>query len=417
MKQKRFLSLLIGLLLLTGCGGPSHSVSSQAVNSEPVAQDFTEEKIPLSDEEAYLAKMTLEEKVGQLFFLTYRQDQNGENMLSLNQAAEEEIKTIKPGGLILFRENISEIPQIRSFIQSAQKLSSCPLFVSVDQEGGTVQRITKTDTIPATVIPSMSRLGATNNSDLSRQVGQVIGKELSVFGFNMDFAPVCDVFSNPNNNVIGSRAFSGDPNVVSNLSVALANGLENSGIIPAAKHFPGHGDTDADSHFGYATSNKSLQELWKTELIPFQAQIDAGIPVIMTAHISLPAVTGDYTPASLSKQIITDLLRNEMGFDGIVITDALNMGAITKHYDSSEAAVLAIQAGVDMLLIPDSPMEAYEGVLSAVKNGTISEQRIDESVLRILKVKYEYDLFSPAPLSDVSILGSPEHQNIINQIP
>ena len=137
----------------------------------------------------------------------------------------------------------------------------------------------------------------------------------------------------------------------------------------------------------------------------------------MTAHISLPAVTGDHTPASLSKQIITDLLRNEMGFDGIVITDALNMGAITKHYDSSEAAVLAIQAGVDMLLIPDSPMEAYEGILNAVKNGTISEQRIDESVLRILKVKYEYDLFSPAPLSDVSILGSPKHQNIINQIP
>ncbi len=368
-----------------------------------------------SSPEGTLAGMTLEEKVGQLFILAYRRDGSGRKLTALDQAAVSELAGVQPGGIILFRENISTVAQVREFVQAADQAVRLPLFVSVDQEGGIVQRVTKTDSIPATVIPPMFEVGRTGDAALAQKVGRVLGSELGVFGFNMDFAPVCDVFSNPSNTVIGNRAFSSDPQAVAELSVSLMNGLRQKNMIPVAKHFPGHGDTDADTHVGYAVSNKTLEELRQTELIPFQAQIAAGVPAIMVAHISLPALNGDNTPATLSKRVITDLLRNEMGYNGLVITDALAMGAIVKHY-GSEAAVQALQAGADLLLMPENPVAAYQAVLAAVRSGTLSEARIDESVLRILRVKYQYGLFGNRALTDPSVLGCAEHQAVVAEI-
>lgn len=415
--MKRMCSLFLTILFLFGAAGcvpvdEEESSSSSLLSSSESVSSQPE----LSPAEKILTEMTLEEKVGQLFLLAYRKDENGNNLTSLNQAALDQLTTLQPGGVILFEENVSTVEGIRGYIKAAQNTAKYPLFVSVDQEGGAVQRITKSEAIPATAVPPMFNVGKTGDVSLAQKVGIVLGSELSVFGFNLDFAPDCDVFSNPNNTVIGHRSFSTDPQVVAEMSVALAKGLEQTSIIPVAKHFPGHGDTSADTHVGYAISNKTLDELWQTELVPFQAQVKAGVPAIMVAHISLPVINGDNTPASLSKAVVTELLRGELGYDGVVITDALAMGAIVQNYGTETAAVQAVLAGCDVLLIPQDAAAAYNAVLAAVKNGTIPQARIDESVLRILNLKQEYGLFEEKPLSDPSLLGSEEHLAIVSEI-
>lgn len=406
-------AILLGSVLLfefSGCIPVERQPAPSSESGEPSASS---ERTP---EESALAGMTLKEKVGQLFVLAYRKDENKQNLTALNQTAIDEMTEIQPGGIILFGENIASVEQVRNFIVSAKQTARYPLFVSVDQEGGSVQRITKTDSISATALPPMYQVGLTKDPALAKKVGNVLGSELSVFGFNMDFAPDCDVFSNPNNTVIGHRAFSSDPEVVAQLSVMVSQGLREENVIPVAKHFPGHGDTDADTHLGYAVSNKTIDELWKTELIPFKAQIKTGVSAVMVSHISLPAVNGDNTPASLSRKVITGLLRQKMGYQGLVITDSLAMGAIVQNYTAEKVPILALEAGADLLLMPENPKAAHNAVLSAVKDGTLSEARIDESVLRILKVKYEYGLFHNRPLSDSSILGCAEHQAVVKEI-
>ena len=227
--------------------------------------------------------------------------------------------------------------------------------------------------------------------DQTYETGSTIGAYLSDLGFNMDAAPDTDVLTNPENQVVKYRSFGSDPELVARMAAAELKGLNDRGIIGMYKHFPGHGGTTADSHEGYAYVDDTLEELKTGALIPFQDGIDSGIAVIMASHISCPNVTGDNTPATLSEMMITDILRGEMGFDGMVITDALNMGAITAQYSSSEAAVAALNAGVDMLLMPEDFQSAYRGVLSAVESGTISEERIDASVRRILEVKHSLE--------------------------
>lgn len=418
MRQKITAVFLAAVLLysLSGChkidGGASEVPSelSSSSSQESVPEDI------LSPEEELLSTMTLSEKVGQMFFLAYRKNDDGSNMLVLSEAAKEQLRTIQPGGFCLFGENVGSVEQLRAMISDAKGSVRLPLFVSVDQEGGSVQRISHSEAIPATNLPPMWKVGSTGDPVLARRVGGVLGSELAVFGFNMDFAPVCDVFSNPNNTVIGQRSFSSDPTVVAEMSLELAKGLSDAGIIPAAKHFPGHGDTDADTHIGYAISNKTRKELEQTELIPFRAQIEAGVPLLMVAHISLPALNGDNTPATLSEQVVTGLLRNELGYENIIITDAMNMGAIVENYGGNDACVRAVQAGADMLLMPQDPPGAYQAILEAVHSGVLTEERIDESVLRILRVKYQYRLFDPPPLSDPALLGCAEHQAVADAV-
>ena len=233
----------------------------------------------------------------------------------------------------------------------------------------------------------MSDVGETGDPEEARQIGDEMGKYLSDLGFNVDFAPVADVLSNPENGVVKYRAFSSDPETVAAMTAAFTQGLEAHGVLASYKHFPGHGNTAEDSHLGFAESDADLETLRGRELIPFADGIGNGISMIMAGHISLPEVTDSERPASLSRRVITELLREEMGFDGLVITDALNMGAIADNYTSGEAAVMALEAGVDLLLMPSSFSAAYDAVLEAVSDGTLPEERIDASLRRILRVK------------------------------
>lgn len=437
MKIRGKIGAMMLCILLTGCSAPGQTAampqapssvppvsaaassdSSQLVQRVSSAVSSAAEQPSMADsQQPKQDSMTLNEKVGQLFFLSFRWDTDGTRLLTYNSTVQKEIQTIHPGGIALFGENIYTVPQVRTLIQKMQKDCSIPPFVGIDQEGGTVQRIQHTNQIPAVDVPSMWRVGKTGNTTLAQQVGAVLGSELTVFGFNLDFAPDCDVFSNPDNTVIGTRSFSSNAKQAAAFSVAASAGLRSQQILPVCKHFPGHGDTAEDTHEGYATVNKTKEQLYQTELIPFQAQIQAGAEMIMAAHISLPKITGSSMPASMSPQVLQGLLRKELGFQGVIITDALNMGAVAKHYSSGEAAVRALKAGADMLLMPENPQEAYAAVLKAVKSGEIPESRIEASVKRITALKEKYGILIGRALGKESLLGCAAHQRVVEQIP
>ena len=272
-------------------------------------------------------------------------------------------------------------------IENIQSYSKLGLFIAVDEEGGKVARLSKNPAMGTTVFPAMQEIGATGDTDRAYQVGHTIGTEIAEAGFNLDFAPVADVFSNPNNTVIGSRAFSSDPKTAADMVAACVKGFNDSGMLCTLKHFPGHGDTNADSHYGEAETGKTLEQLEACEFLPFEAGIKAGAPFVMIGHITAPNVISEAVPASLSHEMITGLLREQLGFDGIVITDSMSMKAITDQYSSGEAAVMALKAGADIILMPEDLRGAVDGVLDAIASGELSEERIDESVLRILGVK------------------------------
>lgn len=435
--KKRMLWLLM-LILLTGCGAQTPALPTATprpgLSARPTASPVTPSPAPsasavpspvtppgcsarsVAAAQRLLADMTLEERIGQMLFLAFRQDEEGKPLRELTGAALEELRAIQPGGVILFGENIETVAQVRRFIRVAQGNSRCPPFIAVDQEGGKVQRIKHTAAIPATDVPPMLEVGRAGDPELTREVGRVLGRELAVFGFNMNFAPVCDAFTNPQNTVIGDRAFSSDPQQAAGQALALAQGLEAENILPVCKHFPGHGDTREDTHEGLATSRSTLAQLRQRELIPFQAQIDAGAQAILVAHISLPEVTGSDLPASLSPQIITGLLREEMGFQGLVITDAMDMGAVARRYGSGEAARRAVEAGADMVLMPQDPGAAFAALVEAARSGELSRERIDASVLRILALKLEYGLDQPGELPDAGLLGCPAHRAAVEAV-
>ena len=239
------------------------------------------------------------------------------------------------------------------------------------------------------VFPNMAEIGAVNDAQKAYEVGSAIGGYLSEYGFNMDFAPDADVLTNSANQVIGSRSFGTDAQLVWSMASQVARGLKDRGVQPVYKHFPGHGATLGDTHDGFAYTEKTLDELMEAELVPFANAVKSGENCIMAAHIAAPGVTGDETPASLSYGLITGVLREKLGFDGVVVTDALNMGAIQILYSSGQAAVAAVEAGADLLLMPADFDAAYEAVLQAVQEGKISRERLDLSVRRIGRMKLE----------------------------
>lgn len=353
-----------------------------------------------------LSKMSLEEKIGQMLVIYYTKD-------TYDNTLDNTIKNIGPGGFILFKENIDNYNQLTTFIKSMQENSKVPMLISIDQEGGIVQRLKNIDD-EVSIIPAMVEVGATNDEKLAFEIGQLIGKELSVFGINMNYAPVIDINSNPNNTVIGNRAFGSDYELVSKMGIATAKGLKESNVISVYKHFPGHGDTLEDSHETLPILNKTKEELYQLELKPFIDAINNGAEVIMIGHIAVPKLTGDNTPASLSKVVITDLLKEELKFKGIVITDALNMGAL--EGSSEEIIVKAINAGVDMLLMPGSSKITVSIIKSAIVNKQITEEQINNSVRKILTLKYNNNLFEEKTLNDKSILNCEDHQKILDKI-
>ena len=381
---------------------PEETPADQILTPEPAAEetagpsggtnerDSRREDAGAKEAEDLLAVMPLEDKVAQLFILTPDALTGVEGATAAGETTRQALDAFPVGGIICMGPNLEYREQAQDMLSSLQTFSrdrtGLPLFTFVDEEGGTVARISgQFADVPA--IADMAVIGSTGDPEQAREVGETIGGTLADLGFNADFAPVADVLTDPYNTVIGPRSFGSDPYLVAEMASAAGQGLESQGVYAVYKHFPGHGNTAQDSHEGSAYTDKTLEELRACELIPFQAAVDNGASFIMTGHISLPQVTEADLPASLSYEITTELLREEMGFDGIVVTDALNMGAVADLYSSGEAAVLAIEAGADMLLMPVDAWGAKEALLEAVRSGRIPEERIDQSVRRILRVK------------------------------
>ena len=398
---------LMSVPALLCCAGCLCSLRPAAVLGEEPAAVLGEEPAAVLGEEPAavlgneLAVMSLEDKVAQMFFV----DLDGLTGVAGTQIAgditREALQNFHPGGISLFAGNIIDPDQLALLTASLQEYSleysGVPLLIGTDEEGGTVKRIGSNGNFDVPYVGSMQDIGSTGDASFGYQAGFTIGAYLSAYGINMDFAPVADVLSNPANTVIGSRSFGSDPGLVSDMVEMYRKGLLENGVIPCVKHFPGHGATTADSHTGMAVTEKNMDQLTACELVPFQTAVINGADCIMAAHISLPSVTGNDTPASLSPVIIQDLLRNTLGFDGVVITDALNMGAVTNMYSPADAAVLAVLAGNDMLLTIGDFREPCLAVLNAVKDGRIPEERSNESVRRILKLKHDHGLIGEAP--------------------
>lgn len=351
-------------------------------NSEAILQQQIQDKI---------ASMTLEEKAAQLFIITPEALTGLPSVTKAGEDTRTALSKYPVGGLIFFESNIQSRQQVTEMLKKQQEYSreriGLPLFLSVDEEGGQVTRIASVLGSEVEIFPDISEIGAAQNASRAFQLGDAIGEYLGGMGFNLDFAPVADVLTNPDNTVVKRRSYGSSPQNVSEMVKSNLEGLQSHQIYGCIKHFPGHGATEGDTHQGYAYTEKSWEQLKSNDIVPFQDSIEWGVKFVMVGHISLPQVTGNDTPASLSSYVIGRLLREELGYDGIVLTDALNMKAVTDQYDSSQAAVKAILAGNDMILMPKDFQSAYQGILEAIENGVISQERLDESLRRILELK------------------------------
>ena len=339
--------------------------------------------------DSVLSTMRLHDKVCQMFIVRPENLAGDTEMKAATLATETALKQNPVGGFIYFTRNLESADQVKSMIsttkQYAANAGKVPLFYGVDEEGGAVSRCAEAlGTVafePMYNYKSKGPFGAYGNA-------RKLAYDISQFGFNLDFAPVADTWSNHENTVIGTRAYSDDFEETAMLVGAAVRGFDEGGVYCTLKHFPGHGNTAEDSHDGSAISNRTAEELQANEYIAFQRGIDAGADMVMVGHITVPSI--DTMPASLSKKIVEGQLRGVLGYDGVVVTDALGMGAVANAYSSAESAALAVDAGCDMLLDPKNLNEAIEGIENAVRVGTISEERIDQSVKRILMLKCKH---------------------------
>ncbi len=399
-KSKVFFVSLFFLFFLFGCAKVEKKLQvEEKERVDPIIQKVS----------TTLSSMSLEEKIAQMFIIQNRTSVYTDDL-------QNELTTYKPGGLILFQENITSYEETLSLIKNIKSTSFVPLFIGIDQEGGSVQRISSLTDHNVTKIPYMYDLGGKNDEKLTKEVARVLALELRTFGINMDFAPSIDIWSNPKNTVIGKRSFGSNSDIVTHMGSIFGETLEENGILSVYKHFPGHGDTALDSHLGLPVIYKSFDDLSSFEWVPFQFVIDKGASAIMVGHLALPNITGDNTPATLSSKIVTDVLKDKLHFDGLIVTDALNMGALTKYYSERDIYRKAILAGNDLLLMPLSLERAISYIKEDVQNGVISEERIHDSVQKILTFKYrkieeKYHDYLPS-----SYLGSMEHQTIINHV-
>jgi len=386
--------------------------------SAPIDQEnlkLTDSRGTQAQVEKILNKLSLEQKIGQMFFYGFQGKRSSDNVKRL-------ISVYKPGGIILFTRNVESEAQLVKLNGDIRKLAisniGVPVFIAIDQEGGKVLRIKDF----ATVLPGNMNLGATRSSELSFLAGKLTAIDLEMLGINMNFAPVIDVNSNARNEVIGVRSFGDDPDMVAKLGAAYIRGIQSRRVSATAKHFPGHGNTTGDSHFETPTLDRSLQTMYDVDLKPFFSAVNDGVDAIMTAHISVPAIDPSKRPATLSPKIITELLRKRMGYNGLVITDDMEMRAITGDIGIGGATVQAVLAGCDMITIvwtDSAKQESYNALLTAVKKGTISEERINASVRRILSVKLKRKLFEgrDPKIEEVrEIVGNRLHQQISHLI-
>ncbi|MBJ7573081.1 glycoside hydrolase family 3 C-terminal domain-containing protein [Bacillus halotolerans] len=399
--MKPVISLILSTVLFLSCFlGVSQTAEAKPRNSDDAKQ--------------IVDRMTLDEKIGQMLMPDFRNwKKEGESspqaFTKMNEEVAGLIKKYQFGGVILFAENVKTTEQTVRLTDAYQKASpKIPLLLSIDQEGGIVTRLGE-----GTNFPGNMALGATRSRINAYQTGSMIGKELSVLGINTDFSPVLDINNNPDNPVIGVRSFSSDRELTARLGLYSMKGLQRQNIASALKHFPGHGDTDVDSHYGLPLVSHNQERLREVELYPFQKAIDAGADMVMTAHVQFPAFDDTtykskldgsdiMVPATLSKKVMTGLLREEMGFGGVIVTDALNMKAIADHFGQEEAVVMAIKAGVDIALMPASVTSlkdeqklasVIDSLKEAVKNGDIPLQQINKSVERIISLKIKRGIY------------------------
>ena len=392
---RRWSAMILSLFILAGCSNPIPVPTPEAASTPAPSSDSMPDKMSEQQLKDLVAKMDVQEKVGQLVIVSFETTE-------VDTKTEAWLRTNKIGNVIVYAKNIENAEQATSLTGQLQKTirnaTQIPAFIGIDQEGGMVNRVRE----GVTIFPSPMAIAAGRHENLC-SLAWSMADELSGVGFNMSFAPVLDVNSNPDNPVIHLRAYGDDPQAAANFASIWIKGLQEGGMVSVAKHFPGHGDTSEDSHFALPKVNKTLDELKAMELIPFEAAIHSGVSAIMTSHILFPKIEKEKIPATLSKTIVTDLLKDELGYNGIVISDSLQMDAIQAHYGMAEAAVKAIQAGVDMLILGDGKVlqpdsedvqtPVIEALIEAVGQGTITAERLDDAVLSILRIKNDYGLF------------------------
>jgi beta-N-acetylhexosaminidase len=427
-----------GLVRLNGKNGTTMIIVTDGKSFDKIGihvkhgkAEFLKQKNPKYDViSKALKSMTVEEKIGQMLMPDFR-NWKGKPVTEMNDEIRELVKKYHLGGVILFRENVVTTEQTVRLVDEYKKANEdYGLLVSIDQEGGIVTRLQS-----GTDFPGNMALGATRSTEMAESVGHAIGSELHSLGINMNLAPVLDVNNNPDNPVIGVRSFGEDPQLVADLGTAYTKGLQNSGMAATAKHFPGHGDTAVDSHLGLPSVPHEKERLLEVELYPFQQAMDEGIDAIMTAHVTFPKIdpttviskkdgTEIALPATLSHEVLTNLMRNEMGFKGVISTDALNMKAIADHFGAVDAVIRAVNAGTDIVLMPVGLEEVANGLYEAVDNGEITENRLNQSVERLLTLKANRGIYKQVNETPVEekiehaekVVGNQDHKALENEV-
>lgn len=381
--KKRFISCILAcMMILTGCnidGEKEKNLKTEDLDEatlEGMAKDITKE-------------MSLKNKLGQIFMVSlYSLDEeDSKNQTKITSQMKKTLEQYPVGGVILFSKNMTDAKQTKKLISDLQDASYVPLFVAIDEEGGSVSRAASNSKMNVTKYPSAKVIGETYEDEEIEAMGKDQSQELKKLGFNMNLAPVADVLTNENNTEVGDRSFGSSAKKVSNIVSLLVKNMQKQQISATLKHFPGSGDTWGDTHMGSMETKQNIQRLRKTDFLPFEAGIKANVDAIMVSHLMLSNVTDEKEPSSLSTRVVSDILRKELEYDGMIMTDAMNMKSITNNYSAGDAAVKAIEAGNDMIVMPEDLGKAYEAVQKAIKNGTLKESRIDESVERIIYTK------------------------------
>jgi len=400
MRKTVLFFLMLGLAL-GGCAHPSNNETKAPIKSSllPMYEVKKTVKPEYDPVEEALKTMTLEEKVGQLVIA-------GFYGTDIDSVTEKIVTEAKVGGIIFFKRNIATSTQIVSLLNSFKSLpSKIPLFLSVDEEGGSVSRLPD-DLVN---LPNARSFAKRNVLNITYDLGFAIGYALNQYGFNLNYAPILDVVTNTATSAIGTRSFSADPQVVSEMGMLMVRGMESAHVISVVKHFPGLGNTSVDTHAGIPVLKTTLTQIKQFELAPYTYAIEREVSGIMIGHIAIAAYDRKL-PASLSYQIMTTLLRNEMGFEGVIFTDDLGMGAVSVKYTQAQAAVVSILAGADVVLVSHGRREPFNVVnelKNAVLDGKLSIERVDESVRRILKLKFSFGLDStPHPKANVVAMNA-----------
>ncbi len=386
-------ALFLTAALAFGAGYGLGEINTDVKNevSTESEEQITEAVVPVNNAivDEIMSEMTLSDMVYQMMFVTPESITGVGTVVAAGETTKNALNKYPVGGIIYFANNFESREQTIQMIANSQSYSKVPLFISVDEEGGRVARLGKKTNMGTTLLPAMKTIGDSKDATNAYNAGITLATELTQLGFNMDFAPVADIIINEKNSEIGDRSFGTDADNVAAMVGAITLGMEENGLSATLKHFPGHGSTYANSHTGYSESTRTLDELRNTEFKAFKAGIDSGADFIMISHMTLVNATEEKVPCSVSKEVITDWLLGELGYKGIVITDSFRMGAVTDMYTPGEAAVKAVSAGVDMILMTPDLKGAHDALVKAVEDGTIPKERIEHSVRKILTLKNE----------------------------